>query len=173
MFIKKSYYEGQTRCRKVKTEDSKTWSEEAIDTLIKCFQSHECIWNVTGGDYKDQNRNYLPLEEFDMSVQEYNINRGNYKNMEYSPRLILTIFVKNTPPQTFNLVLDTPQTYHLEPSRMCITELFYKNSERLKAINYFCKKAPPQTFDWVSKYVSQQYCQKNQTQLKKCGYRKK
>ena len=173
MFIKKSYYEGQTRCRKVKKEDSKTWSEEAIDSLIKCFQSHECIWNVTGGDHKDQNRNSLPLEEFNMSVQEYNINGYNYKNMEYSPRLILTIFVKNAPPQTFNLVLDTPQTYHSEPSRMFITELFCKNSERLIAINYFCKKAPPQTFDWVSKYVSLQYCQKNQTWLKKCGYRKK
>ena len=59
----------------VKKENSKTWSEEAIDTLINCFQSHECIWNVTSGDYKDQNRKYLPLEEVDMSVQEYNINR--------------------------------------------------------------------------------------------------
>ena len=59
----------------VKKENSKTWSEEAIDTLINCFQSHECIWNVTSGDYKDQNRKYSPLEEVDMSVQEYNINR--------------------------------------------------------------------------------------------------
>ena len=39
-------------------------------------------------------------------------------------------------------------------------ELFFKNSERLKVINYFCTNPPPQTFDWVSKYVSQQYCQK-------------
>ena len=30
--------------------------EEAIDTLINCFQSHKCTWNVTSGDYKDQNR---------------------------------------------------------------------------------------------------------------------
>ena len=50
----------------------KIWSEEVIDTLSNCFQSHECKWNVTGGDYKDQNRKSLPLEEFDMSVQEYN-----------------------------------------------------------------------------------------------------
>ena len=30
--------------------------EEAIDILINCFQSHKCIWNITSGDYKDQNR---------------------------------------------------------------------------------------------------------------------
>ena len=52
----------------LKKENSKTWSEEAIDTLINCFQSHECIWNVTSRDYKDQNRKSLPLEEYDMSV---------------------------------------------------------------------------------------------------------
>ena len=65
-----------------KKENSKTWSEEAIDTLIYCFQSHEWIWNVTSGDYKDQNRKSLPLEELDMLVQEYNINRYDCKKME-------------------------------------------------------------------------------------------
>ena len=40
------------------------------------------IWNVTSGDYQDQNRKSLPLEEFDMSVQEYNINRYDYKKLE-------------------------------------------------------------------------------------------
>ena len=49
---------------------------------------------ITSGDYKDQNRKSLPLEEFDMSKQEYNINRYDYKNMEQSLRTILTIFVK-------------------------------------------------------------------------------
>ena len=77
-----------------KKENLKTWSEEAVDTLINCFQPHECIWNVTSGNYKDHNRKSLPLEEFDMSVQEYNINRYDYKGMEYSPRPILTFFVK-------------------------------------------------------------------------------
>ena len=67
---------------KYKKENLKTWSEEAIDKLINCFQSHEYIWNVTSGDYKDQNRKYLPLKEFDMPVQEYSINRYDYKKME-------------------------------------------------------------------------------------------
>ena len=49
-------------------ETSKTWSEEAIDTLINCFHSHECTWNVNSGNYKDQNRKSLPLEEFDNYV---------------------------------------------------------------------------------------------------------
>ena len=76
MFIKKKkLWWRLDKIPNVKKENSKTWSEEAIDTLINCFQSHECIWNVTSGDYKDQNRKYLPLEEVDMSVQEYNINR--------------------------------------------------------------------------------------------------
>ena len=50
-------------------KNSKAWSEEAIDTLINCFPSHECTTlNVTITDYKDQNRKSLPSEEFDMSV---------------------------------------------------------------------------------------------------------
>ena len=50
-------------------KNSKVWSEEAIDTLINCFPSHECTTlNVTITDYKDQNRKSLPSEEFDMSV---------------------------------------------------------------------------------------------------------
>ena len=52
----------------MRKENAKRWSEEAIDTLINCFQSHECIWDVTSGDCKDQNRKSLPLEEFDLSV---------------------------------------------------------------------------------------------------------
>ena len=36
-----------------KKENSEIWSEEAIDTLINCFQSHECMWNITSSDYKD------------------------------------------------------------------------------------------------------------------------
>ena len=44
-----------------------------------------------------------------------------------------------------------------------MTELFCKNSKRLKVISYFCKNADTIGFwlgDWVFKYVSQQYCQK-------------
>ena len=59
----------------IKKEYSRTSPEETIATLINCFQSHEWIWNVTSGDYKDQNRKFLPLGEFDMWVQEYNINK--------------------------------------------------------------------------------------------------
>ena len=66
----------------IKKENLNTWSEEAIDTLNNYFQSRECIWNVTSGDYKDQNRKSLPLEEFNMSVQEYNISRYDYKKTE-------------------------------------------------------------------------------------------
>ena len=59
----------------IKKGNSKTWSEEAIDTLINCFQSHGCIWQVTSGDYKDQNKNSLALGEIAMSMQEYDMNR--------------------------------------------------------------------------------------------------
>ena len=63
-----------------KKEKPKIWSEEAIDTLIDCFQSHECIRNITSVDLKERTGLSLPLEEFDMSVQEYNINKYDYKN---------------------------------------------------------------------------------------------
>ena len=53
----------------------------AIDTLINCIRSHECVWNITSGGYKDQNRKFLPLEEFDVSAK-YSINRCDYKKME-------------------------------------------------------------------------------------------
>ena len=38
----------------MKKENSKTWSEEAKDTLIN--QSHESLWNVACGGCKDQNK---------------------------------------------------------------------------------------------------------------------
>ena len=84
MFIKKKWFQ-KLRVGKranIKKENSKTWSEEAIDTLINCFQSHGCIWNVTSGDYKDKKRNSLALGEIDMPVQEYNINRYEYKKLK-------------------------------------------------------------------------------------------
>ena len=59
----------------IKKGNSKTWSKEAIDTLINCFQSHGCIWQVTSSDYKDQNKNSLALGEIAMSMQEYDMNR--------------------------------------------------------------------------------------------------
>ena len=37
----------------------------------------------------------------------------------------------------------------LGPSWTCTMELFRENNWRLKAINYFCKKALSQMFDWV------------------------
>ena len=64
---------------KKKKKTSKTWSEEAIDTLINCFQSHECLWNITSGDYKDQNKKSLALEEVDMSMLENDTNRSHYQ----------------------------------------------------------------------------------------------
>ena len=54
------------------------------DGYINCFQSHECIWNVTSGD-------------FDISVQEYNINRYDYKKIRISEANSYD-FGKNAPP---------------------------------------------------------------------------
>ena len=38
---------------------------------------------------------------------------------------------------------------YLEPSRTSKMELFCKNSQQLKAVNYSCKKTPSYMFDWV------------------------
>ena len=54
------------------------------DGYINCFQSHECIWNVTSGD-------------FYISVQEYNINRYDYKKIRISEANSYD-FGKNAPP---------------------------------------------------------------------------
>ena len=68
---------------KYKKENSKTWSEKVIDTLINCFQSHECLWNIYyQWWYKDQNKKYLALKVVDMSVQEYDMNRYDYAKMD-------------------------------------------------------------------------------------------
>ena len=48
----------------VKKENSKAWSEEAIDTLINCFQSQECLRNVARGDkliYQCKNITWIDL----------------------------------------------------------------------------------------------------------------
>ena len=99
MFITKKLLWRVDKMANVKKENSEIWSEEAIDKLTNCFQSHECIWDVTSGDNKEQNRKSLPLEGFDMSVQEYNINRFDYEKMKQSLRPILTI--RKQPPEVF------------------------------------------------------------------------
>ena len=38
--------------------------------------------SITSGDYKDQNKKYLALEEVDMSVQEYDMNGYDYAKMD-------------------------------------------------------------------------------------------
>ena len=50
-----------------------------IDTLIKCFTSHGCIWNVIRGDYKEQNKKSLALEEVDRAMQKYDMIRYDYQ----------------------------------------------------------------------------------------------
>ena len=67
---------------KYKKRKLETWSEKVIDTLINCFQSQELLWNVTSGNYKEKNKKSLALEEVDMLVQEYYINRYDYKSMD-------------------------------------------------------------------------------------------
>ena len=38
---------------------------------------------------------------------------------------------------------------YLEPIRTSMIESFCKNSERILAVNYFCKNIPSQMFNWV------------------------
>ena len=82
MFFKKKLLRRVNKMANIKKENSKTLSEEVIDTLINCFHSYEFIWNVTSGDCKDQNRKSLPLEEFDMSGQQRDINTYDYKKIK-------------------------------------------------------------------------------------------
>ena len=42
---------------------------------------------------------------------------------------------------------------YLERSRTSPMEVFCKNSKRIKAVNYFRKKAPPSMFDWILKML--------------------
>ena len=50
----------------------------AIDTLINCFQFNQMnsyvILHITSGDYKDQNKKSLVLEEADVLKQENDMN---------------------------------------------------------------------------------------------------
>ena len=82
MFFKKKVVEKGKQDGKYKKKNSKTLSEDALDTLINCFHSYEFIWNVTSGDCKGQNRTSLPLEEFDMSGQEHDINTYDCKKIK-------------------------------------------------------------------------------------------
>ena len=54
--LKKKLLRRADKMANIKNENSKIWSEEAIATFMNCFQSHECLWNVISGDYKDQNK---------------------------------------------------------------------------------------------------------------------
>ena len=54
------------------------------------------VLHITSSDYKDQNRKSLPLEEFDMSAQEYKINRYDYKKWNIFSEANSYFFRKNT-----------------------------------------------------------------------------
>ena len=51
--------------------------EEAIDTLINCFQSHECLGMLPVVTIKTKKS--LALEEIGMLMQEYEMNRYDYE----------------------------------------------------------------------------------------------
>ena len=88
----KKVFEKSRQSGKYKKENLKAWSEEAIDTLSNCLQSHECLSNVTSVHYKHQGKMLLALEEVDLSMQEYDMSRYDYQKMNSSLRQILERF---------------------------------------------------------------------------------
>ena len=61
---------------KYEKENSKTWSEEAIDKLT--VFSHKNTYGMLPMVIIKTKTKYLPLKEFDMPLQEYSINRHGY-----------------------------------------------------------------------------------------------
>ena len=62
-----------------KKENLKTLSEEAIDTLINCFQSHEYIWNVARYvRYVNLICQCKNITSIDMTIKEWNILRDQF-----------------------------------------------------------------------------------------------
>ena len=68
-------------------QNSKTWSEEAIDTLTNCFQSHERIWNATSVIKTKTESLYLSknlicqcenITSTDMTIKKWNNLRGQF-----------------------------------------------------------------------------------------------
>ena len=72
--IEKSRRDGKYEKRKFENMVGRSYY-----TLINCFSSHECLWNVTNGDYQDQNKTSLALEKVHVSMQEYDMNRYDYQ----------------------------------------------------------------------------------------------
>ena len=81
----KKVFEKSRQSGKYKKENLKAWSEEAIDTLSNCLQSHECLSNVTSVHYKHQSKMFLALEEVDLSMQEYDMSRYDCQKNELIP----------------------------------------------------------------------------------------
>ena len=65
-----------------KKKHLKTWSEEAIDTLINFFQSHGSIWDINSDDYKDQKQKVFVFRRiwYVSARHQYDINKYGYKN---------------------------------------------------------------------------------------------
>ena len=81
---------------KYKKENWKTSLEEAIDTLINCFQSHECIWNVTMVIIKTKTESHCIKKNFICQCKNITIDMAK-KKMEFSDANSY-YFHKNAPP---------------------------------------------------------------------------
>ena len=96
MFIQKKVIVKIDKIANKKKENSKTWSEEAIDTLINCFQSHECIWNVTMVIIKTKTESHCVKKNFICQCKNITIDMAK-KKMEFSDANSY-YFHKNAPP---------------------------------------------------------------------------
>ena len=53
------------------------------------------------------------------------------------------------PSASYNKLYNKISIISLDSCETSTMEFFCKNSQRPKDVNYFCKKAPPQMFDWI------------------------
>lgn len=58
------------------------WSDEAIDDLISSYVPHECLWDVSCDDYKDQTQKALAYDQID----EIMISKHDFHRIEYTKK---------------------------------------------------------------------------------------
>ena len=49
-----------------------------LEQLIDSYQEHECLWNMTIADYKDQQKRSLAFETIDEAMKVFGVTRAEF-----------------------------------------------------------------------------------------------
>ena len=70
--------EASNNTKAKKTATKTIWTDDMVETLIEAYQEHECLWNMSAAEYKDNQKRSLAYEAVDLNLDIYEVKRSEY-----------------------------------------------------------------------------------------------